>query len=195
VPELIPPALPADVLSARAQPVLEGDRLLLRPWQLSDATAVVGAYLDPDIQRWHVRSMTEAEAVAWVGSWPVRWAAGTDASWAVVSGGVLVGRMSFKHLSPASASGEAAYWVVPANRGRGIAVAALRLASDFMLSVGFERLDLVHSVLNLASCRVATRAGYECEGTKRRSGLHADGWHDMHLHARIAEGQPASTAT
>ncbi|MCW2604596.1 MAG: GCN5-related N-acetyltransferase [Pseudonocardiales bacterium] len=185
MPELIPPALPADVLFGRSQPLLDGDGLVLRPWTLSDAPAVVAAYADSSIQRWHVRSMTEAEAIAWVGSWPVRWAAGTDASWAVVSRGVLVGRMSFKHVSPADASCEAAYWVVPAARGRGVAAAALRLASSWLLSIGFERLDLLHSVLNLGSCRVAVKAGYELEGTKRRSGLHADGWHDMHLHALV----------
>lgn len=28
---------------------------MLRPWQLSDAEAVVRAFADPEIQRWHVR--------------------------------------------------------------------------------------------------------------------------------------------
>jgi [ribosomal protein S5]-alanine N-acetyltransferase len=37
---------------------------------------------------------------------------------------------------------------------------------------------------------VAAKAGYKLEGTKRSGLLHADGWHDMHLHARIA-GPPA----
>jgi len=26
---------------------------------------------------------------------------------------------------------------------------------------------------------------FDFEGVKRRAGLHLDGWHDMHLHARI----------
>ena len=34
--------------------------------------------------------------------------------------------------------------------------------------------------------RVATRAGFRLEGTKRGDALHADGWHDMHLHARVS---------
>ena len=51
--------------------------------------------------------------------------------------------------------------------------------------VGFHRLELTHSVHNLPSCRVAIKTGFDFEGVKRRAGLHLDGWHDMHLHARI----------
>lgn len=53
--------------------------------------------------------------------------------------------------------------------------------------IGFERLELAHSVLNEASCRVAAKTGFALEGTRRHSHLHADGWHDMHLHARLRD--------
>ena len=33
--------------------------------------------------------------------------------------------------------------------------------------------------------RVAAKAGFTAEGTLRSALLHADGWHDMHLHARV----------
>jgi RimJ/RimL family protein N-acetyltransferase len=33
---------------------------------------------------------------------------------------------------------------------------------------------------------VAEKAGFAAEGVKRGAGWHADGWHDMHLHARLA---------
>ncbi|MEU1023512.1 GNAT family protein, partial [Streptomyces sp. NPDC005904] len=51
---------------------------------------------------------------------------------------------------------------------------------------GLHRLELTHATANEASCRVALKAGFPAEGTKRSALLHADGWHDMHLHARIA---------
>ena len=50
------------------------------------------------------------------------------------------------------------------------------------------RLENVHAVENMASCRVADKAGFALEGTLRSAMLHADGWHDMHLHAAIADG-------
>ena len=45
----------------------------------------------------------------------------------------------------------------------------------------------MHATANQASCAVATGAGFEVEGTARRGLLHEDGWHDMHLHARLAD--------
>jgi hypothetical protein len=35
-------------------------------------------------------------------------------------------------------------------------------------------------------------AGYRLEGIKRSEALHGDGWHDMHLHARLAADRMTS---
>jgi hypothetical protein len=53
--------------------------------------------------------------------------------------------------------------------------------------IGFFGLHLDHSTRNNASCRVATESGYLLEGTKRSAGLHDDGRHDRHLHARVRD--------
>jgi RimJ/RimL family protein N-acetyltransferase len=75
-------------------------------------------------------------------------------------------------------------------RGRGVAVRALRTATEWMFNeLGLQRIELQHWVDNEASCRVAGRSGYPLEGTLRQRGLHADGWHDMLLHARV-RGDP-----
>ncbi len=44
-----------------------------------------------------------------------------------------------------------------------------------------------HATSKPASCRVAETTGFALEGTKVRSLLHDDGWHDMHWHARTAD--------
>lgn len=166
--------------------MLTVDELVLRPWRRSDAAAVAEAYRDPQIRRWHVRSMTEPEAQAWVLSWAERWAAETGAGWAVVDGGKVVARIGLRGLDLAEGHGEAAYWVTPAARGRGIAARALTVVTDWMFTeVGLHRIELEHSTANPASCRVALNAGFPAEGTKRAAVRHADGWHDMHLHARL----------
>lgn len=128
--------------------------------------------------------MDEAEALAWVASWSDRWIAESGASWAVTDGGILLGRTGFRDINLADGFAEAAYWTVPAHRGRDVAARALRAVSRWMLETGgLHRLELNHSVANPASCRVATKAGYAYEGSKRKHTLHLDGWHDMHLHA------------
>ncbi|MFI7162061.1 GNAT family protein [Rhodococcus erythropolis] len=58
--------------------------------------------------------------------------------------------------------------------------------------VGFHRLELEHSIHNPRSCRVATKAGFNEEGVRRGSARHADGWHDMHVHARLRSDQPSA---
>jgi hypothetical protein len=78
-----------------AQPVLTVDELVIRPWTLaeSDVSAVVAAYRDPAIQRWHARTMSDLEARDWIGSWSVQWDADSGADWAVTDGDQLVGRV------------------------------------------------------------------------------------------------------
>ncbi len=67
-----------------------------------------------------------------------------------------------------------------------MAVEAVRRLSAWALDdLGLHRLRLCHSVANPASCRVAEKAGYSFEGTMRGALLHADGWHDEHLHALV----------
>jgi RimJ/RimL family protein N-acetyltransferase len=78
--------------------------------------------------------------------------------------------------------------VLPAARGGGIAVRAVREASRWALDgLDLHRLSLGHSVANTASRRVADKAGFRLEATLRSALLHSDGWHDMHLHARIVK--------
>ena len=78
------------------------------------------------------------------------------------------------------------YWVLPQDRGRAIAPRVLTTVTRWLFDeVGFHRVTLNHAVENTASCRVADKAGFAPEGTARQQMLHADGWHDMHLHARL----------
>lgn len=192
MPEIGSPVVPAGGLCGRAQPCLAVDELLLRPWRAMDAAGVVEAYTDPAIQQWHLRSMTEEEALRWVSSWSERWAAETGASWAIVEDDTLLGRMGFNALDLPAGQGEAAYWMLPGARGRGVATRALRAATDWMFAeVGLHRIELLHSTGNEASCRVAEKAGYVREGTKRQHWRLADGWHDVHLHARLNDDRVA----
>ncbi|GID92624.1 GNAT family N-acetyltransferase [Amorphoplanes digitatis] len=193
MPLLISPVVAAGDLARLDQPVLTGPGLTLRPWRATDAAVVAAAYDEPGIRQWHSRSMTVDEARAWIGAWPQRWRRETGAGWAVAADDdAVLGQISLRTIDLAEGIAEISYWVLPEARGRGHAAAALSVLSGWALRVlGLHRVEVYHSTRNPASCRVAERAGYPYEGTMRSKVLHADGWHDMHLHARIA-GDPAA---
>jgi [ribosomal protein S5]-alanine N-acetyltransferase len=176
--------------NGRAQPTIPTyDGLVLRPWMPADAPAVFEALRDPEIRRWHVRVASSRDEVdTWVNSWVTDWPAGRNAHWAVADPGTneLIGRASLKHIDLECGQGEVAYWTMPGHRRQGVATQAVEALTMWAFDViGFHRLELTHSVHNRASCGVAIHAGFHLEGTKRSAGLHVDGWHDMHLHARV----------
>lgn len=188
MPRLIAPAVPPGSLARLRQPVLDLSDFVLRPWQESDAPAVVAAYAEPSIQRWHVRSMTEDEARGWIESWSGRWSQESGGGWAIAGISGLLGQISLRRLDLLDGIGEVSYWVMPAARGRRVATRALRALSGWAFDqLHLHRVELAHSTMNPASCRVAGNAGYKLEGIKRREALHADGWHDTHLHARLVD--------
>ncbi len=185
----LPPYLEKGALSNRVQPDLAADGLTLRPWDDRDVGAVIDAFTDPDIELWNRRRIdNEAEAREWIGQWRQRWEADTAACWAVcdAASGKVLGRMALSRIEPYEGVGIIGYWVLPAARGRGVAPVALDAVTSWAFDdLGLKRLELAHSVHNQPSCRVAEKAGYEQEATLKSALRHADGWHDMHLHAVI----------
>jgi RimJ/RimL family protein N-acetyltransferase len=168
------------------QPVLDAGGFVLRPWRPADAPAVVAAYGDPEIRQWHDRSMNEREALDWIASWPKRWHDESGCGWAAANDDGVLGQISLRKVSLDEGIAEISYWVLPQARGRQVATRALAAVTTWSFDVlGLHRIEIYHSTQNPASCRVAERAGYVAEGVKRSEVMHADGWHDMHLHARI----------
>jgi RimJ/RimL family protein N-acetyltransferase len=187
VPSLVTPAVPAGSLASMDQPEIAVTALRLRPWRPADHEAVVTAFTDPAIQQWHARSVTEAEAQDWIEQWPGRWRAESAASWAVIDDGVVAGQIGLRRIDLDEGLASISYWVLPDARGRRLAPRALTALTRWAFEdLGLHRLELSHSTANPASCRVAQRCGYLPEGTKRSEARHADGWHDMHAHARLA---------
>ncbi|MFC9998347.1 GNAT family N-acetyltransferase [Nocardia sp. NPDC127526] len=194
MPHSMPAIVAAEIFTKAAQPVLPvGEGLVLRPWLRRDGPEVYAAFQDPAIRRWHVRTADSvAEAQEWVETWARAWTGCTDANWAVADSrsGRVLGRVSLQHMVLAHGQAAVAYWTTAVARGRGIAPRAVLALSEWAFEeAGFHRLELRHSVHNRQSCRVAAKAGFTLEGVNRSSWLHVDGWHDMHLHARVC-GDP-----
>lgn len=196
VPRPVGPTLASGSMRARPQPVLVASAgLSLRPWRPDDdgdVAAVLAAFADPEIQRWGLRHVADPDqARTWLAAWSRGWDAETDACWAVVHDGAVVGRAALRRLNLATGVGEVTYWLLPGSRGQGVAsVAVTEVVRWGFEQLGLRRIELWHSVHNDASCAVARRLGFPLEGTLRDGMLHVDGWHDLHLHA--AHHRPAA---
>jgi RimJ/RimL family protein N-acetyltransferase len=147
-------------------PLLSNFGLLLRPFILDDGHWVSAAYSDPAMRRWHRKDLRPLEAAtAWVEAQTE-----SDVTWVIADAAIgdPLGQVALRALDWDEAQAMCGYWVVPEQRGRGVAARALSMVVEHTFhGLRLHRLELTHSVENLPSCSVALKAGFEVEGTKR----------------------------
>jgi RimJ/RimL family protein N-acetyltransferase len=101
-------------------------------------------------------------------------------------GGTFLGIALAPVIDRDSRTAELGYVVAPAARGQGVATEALRLLTDWGFSeLGALRLELLISVDNDASKRVAERCGYMHEGVLRSLFLKQDLRSDTEIWSRL----------
>ena len=150
---------------------------------------VEAAYRDPAIQQWNPGHVTDSTTAAdWL-CHRADWASGDHVSWIFCEphGGKPVGSVSIHKVNQDNLSAAIGYWTHPDERGRGMASAAVQLATSWAMDqLRLKRLELIHAVVNPASCKVAERAGFELEGTVRLGERYGDKqWYDEHIHGRV----------
>ncbi|MCO1593627.1 GNAT family N-acetyltransferase [Micromonospora sp. RHAY321] len=141
--------------------------LVLRRWCADDLDALLAAYRDPVLRRWtRVPATTAAEGRQWLDRVRDDWDDGSRYSFAVLEDGAdgprLVANVVLKGAAPDRPAAEVGYWTASWARGRGIAPRAVTMVSRWAFDrfEALERLDLLHQVDNVASCRVAQKSGY-----------------------------------
>ncbi|MDT3399872.1 GNAT family N-acetyltransferase [Streptomyces sp. B1866] len=168
---------------------LTTERLLLRPFEPSDVSAVYAACQDPDIQYWTaVPSPYERRhAEEFLGrQCPEGWRDDTGYHLAVATRdtGVLVGSMALvrlERLRTPERQAELGYWTAKEHRRRGYTAEAARAMVEWALTaVGVERLEWCCEAGNEGSRAVALSAGFRMEGTDRArivsAGRRRDAW-------------------
>ena len=156
---------------------VRGERVVLRPWRLEDAPAVTAACQDAEIARWLAfvpEPYTEEDARFYIedclrsGEDRVPFAI-TDADTGGVIGSIemRVNRMLTGHIG---------YWLAAEARGRGLTAEALLALSRWGFEeLGLGRVELVTDPDNVASQRVAEKAGFTREGIQRSILINRDG--------------------
>jgi RimJ/RimL family protein N-acetyltransferase len=154
-------------------PPLSDGRIRLRLPIANDHEAVFEACQDPEIQRWVPVPVPygREHAHEWIAEAESGWSQGAHGALAIAdaSDDRFLGAIG---LSPNEHRVSIGYWVVPAERGCGVATDAVRLLGRWVLLwLGYPRLELYHFIGNDPSGRVAVKAGFQREGLLR---LYAD---------------------
>jgi RimJ/RimL family protein N-acetyltransferase len=165
------------MLVAPARP-LRDEVVVLRGWRAADVDQVTAACQDPSIHRYIAVPWPyeRSDAVAYLDRVERQWRDGTKAAFAIAAASDPDRVLGAIAVAVGGSVGNAAYWVAPEARGRGVAGRALRLVTSWALrdlELGAVILEIDPS--NLASRHVAESAGYHAAG---------------HLGPGADEGQP-----
>ncbi len=160
-------------------------RLMVRPLTAEDAPAVAGVFDDRQTRRWMSlpSPYTESDARMWC-TWMAaeRRTSGDGDHYGIIQrdDDRLVGMLWTKRTDWRPLSTEISYAVAPEARGFGFtAEAADALAVALLLEHGFQRVELRVAQGNVASRRVAEKAGFVYEGLLRNAGTVESGRVDL----------------
>ena len=170
---------------------LETTDLIIRPPAPEDAPEAFELINDPDVKLWNpARDCPDLEtAAAWLRD-GADWSDGTHATWSAVDRESLrmIGNVSLFAIDTDDRVAKIGYRVLPSARGRGVARQMVDAVTRWAFeSRGLMRVQLEHSMHNVASCRVAEAAGFVYEGTTRSAYAVPDSElrEDCHIHGRL----------
>jgi len=169
------------------QPTLETERLLLRPFSLSDAADVqrlAGDFAIADTTQTIPHPYEDGMAEQWISTHAERFAQGKVATFAVVlkPQGTLVGAISLTDIDKGHQA-ELGYWIGKPYWNQGLCTEA----GQAVLRYGFETLGLIrvhsrHISRNPASGRVMRKLGMQHEGRRIQHVRKWDKFEDLELY-------------
>jgi RimJ/RimL family protein N-acetyltransferase len=168
----------------------------LRPFREDDVEDLVAGCSDPLTRRFLPllpHPYTRVDAMWWINEGSRAAWAGGGAAYAIADAASdrLIGGAGIAHVAADRAQGEIGYWVAPWARGRGAAGTATAALAGWAFARGFGRLELLTRPENVASQRVALRAGFRYEGVRRGGAAGPNGSrYELSAWARLADDPP-----
>jgi [ribosomal protein S5]-alanine N-acetyltransferase len=154
-------------------PPLAAGGIALRRLEPGDVPWITTACSDRELSR-YVRAIpypyTQADARAFIDRAARDWSEGSAATFVIarVPDGTGLGTIGLHLAAGDPGLAQVGYWLTREARGRGAATIAVRLVSRWAFTVvGIDRLSLQTAPENVASQRVAQRAGFTREGLLR----------------------------
>ena len=175
--------------------------ILLRPFRVTDAAPMYDAARESIGQlrawmTWCNSNYQFRDAENFVSQCEAAWERGGHYSFAIVENHTqqFLGSIGLSQLNLTHRCGNVGYWVRDSAAGRGIATAATRLLARFAFQeLGLCRLEFLIAAGNMASQRVAQKAGAKFEGLLRNR-LRLNGTcHDAALFGLVAGARSGLT--
>jgi RimJ/RimL family protein N-acetyltransferase len=164
----------------------------IRRYQPNDIDAVYEAVIEskPELSPWMPWCQTEyawQDAADWVQGRPEAWERNEEKSFLMIDANErLLGCCGIHRIDARNGVGELGYWVRSSATCQGIATEATRQVARWAFQeANFHRIEILVSVENLASQRVAEKAGAIREGVLRDRILLHGRRHDCVLYALL----------
>lgn len=173
--------------------ILKSDLVILQRYSLEDAPELFEA-ISTSVDRvypwlpWCHPNYTLEETEAWLKTKPQRWKESKEFGFSIrdrqniIVGGCGIG------IGTKPWSGNLGYWLRTGFTGKGYATAATKLLAEFgILELQLKRIEIVASIENIPSQKVAERAGAYKEGISRnRLSIHSK-LHDAVIYSFIPQ--------
>lgn len=168
------------------RPVIESRRIRLRPLTPDDGGAVYAA-IDAsrsEISRWMSwchPNYSRVDSDQYLALQPAAWERGEEFALAIedAATGELIGGTGINFIDWPNRRANLGYWIRTDRTGAGIAAEAVRLLAPAALAdLELERIEIVAAIANVASQRVAEKAGARREAILRARLRTATGQHD-----------------
>lgn len=144
--------------------------VVLRLPLLDDVDGILPAFTDAELREaGNLPAFDRDELIASLEELPALAAMGRLLALAAVDAetGEILGGGTLHHLDAERSIVEIGYFVLPHGRRRGVATTIARMLAEHAFSLGIQRVTAYVNVGNVASERVAKRAGFTLEGVVR----------------------------
>ena len=171
------------MLNHKGTVILKTERLILRPFRLSDAEDMYRNWAsDPEVPKYVSWDVHESPAFTreLLKSWIAEYEKPDYYNWTLEYGGEVIGNAAVIPKDKREAA-ELGYSLSRRFWNRGIMTEAVSAITDFLFGeIGYHRLCIRNIRENPASGRVAEKCGYSLEGTEREAFPAKDGrFHDI----------------
>lgn len=182
--------------SQDTRPTFETERLILRPFQLSDAKTVQRLAGNKEItSRTGMIPYPYPDGLAesWIQGHAEAFARGTSVICAITAkqSGEIIGCMALEGISKTHQKGEVAYWIAVDHWNKGYCSEA----GHAVVKYAFEQLQLNkitsrHKATNPASGKVMQKLGMKYEGTLRQEMFKDGEFHDLVVYGLLKSEYP-----